>query len=271
MRFFTYSPETGRTAMDKPVNAILDEIEQEHDCRVLFAVESGSRAWGIASPDSDYDVRFVYAHPLHWYLGLQEQRDTLERFYPGDIDCAGWEVRKALRLFAASNTAFGEWLGSPVVYRADAAIFDALKSLSIEYFNPQKALHHYLGTARGIYENHLEDGMITIKRLFYIVRPLAAGAWIARYKSIPPVPFEALLDAGVLPEAVASEVRGIRELKRTAVEGDRIRVSETVLGWVNEAFARYPEVAHELDPGEKPGWEPLNALFRRAIGASMPA
>ena len=45
----------------------LDEIEKTEEVRILLAVESGSRAWGFASTDSDYDVRFIYFRPEDEY------------------------------------------------------------------------------------------------------------------------------------------------------------------------------------------------------------
>ena len=96
-------------------------LESECDARVLLAVESGSRAWGFASPDSDYDVRFIYAHRRDWYLSVLESRDVIERMLPGDLDVSGWELRKALRLFAKCNLALNEWILSPEVYHAEPA------------------------------------------------------------------------------------------------------------------------------------------------------
>ena len=75
----------------------LKEIETGENVRILHAVESGSRAWGFASPDSDYDVRAVYVKPLDWYLGLDERKtDTLSAMLPNDIDVAAWELRKVI-------------------------------------------------------------------------------------------------------------------------------------------------------------------------------
>ena len=50
----------------------LRQIGQEENVTLLHAVESGSRAWGFPSPDSDYDVRFIYYRPLSFYLSLEK-------------------------------------------------------------------------------------------------------------------------------------------------------------------------------------------------------
>lgn len=99
----------------------LEAIEQRHDVRVLFACESGSRGWGFASPDSDYDVRFLYVHKPEWYLRVEPQRDVIERPIDDVLDVSGWELRKALQLMRRSNPTLFEWLDSPVIYREDAA------------------------------------------------------------------------------------------------------------------------------------------------------
>ena len=105
------------------VSAALRDIESRHGCRVLFAVESGSRAWGFASSDSDYDVRGVFAKPLDWYLQLKSDvPDTIVEELPGDIDVSLWDLRKALLQMAKSNASFLEWLGSPIIYRDDGMI-----------------------------------------------------------------------------------------------------------------------------------------------------
>ncbi len=105
-------PATIRTA----IGEALAQAEQRYDVKVLLAVESGSRAWGFASPDSDWDVRFIYVHRPEWYLGIDEKRDVIEEMLPLDIDLAGWDLRKALRLFRKSNPPLLEWLRSPLNY-----------------------------------------------------------------------------------------------------------------------------------------------------------
>ena len=97
------------------IAAELTRIEQAYDCEVLLAVESGSRAWGFQSRDSDYDVRFVYVHRPEWYLSvdLDLRRDVIEKPITDELDISGWDIRKTLRLFAKSNPPLLEWLGSP--------------------------------------------------------------------------------------------------------------------------------------------------------------
>src|SRR3546814_6400248 len=103
--------------MRSRIEALLERIELEHGVRILFAVESGSRAWGFASADSDWDVRFVYARPAEYYLSLAPRRDVIELPIENGIDAGGWDIRKALSLLLNANPTLLEWLKSPIVYR----------------------------------------------------------------------------------------------------------------------------------------------------------
>jgi uncharacterized protein len=116
------------------VRDALAQVETERNVRVLFACESGSRAWGFASRDSDYDVRFLYVHRRDWYLSVEDRRDVIERPIADDLDVSGWELRKALRLLRKSNPPLFEWLKSPVVYRRDPAFAGELGALAAEFY-----------------------------------------------------------------------------------------------------------------------------------------
>jgi len=111
----------------------LRRVERDHDVEIVFACESGSRGWGFSSPDSDYDVRFVYRHCAEWYLTATEragkgqpQRDVIELPIDAELDVGGWDLRKALRLLDNSNPTLWEWLRSPIVYREQPGTATAL-------------------------------------------------------------------------------------------------------------------------------------------------
>ena len=248
--------------MAREVDSVLDELERTHGCRILYAVESGSRAWGFASPDSDFDIRFIYVHPTPWYLELEEKRDTLEGMFPGELDCSGWELRKTLRLFAGCNLSLYEWLGSPIVYRAEAAFHDALHMQIPAYFNARKGVHHYLSTARRVREGHLQGDGINIKKFFYIVRPLLAAHWISERETMPPTPFADLMEAGLAPSDVLDAIRAVQEAKRSAAEGDRITMPPAVGDWIGASFDELEERAPSLPVAPQRDWAPLNQLFR---------
>ncbi len=196
----------------------LKRIEREQGVRVLLAVESGSRAWGFASPDSDYDVRFVYAHPLNWYLSVHEQRDVIEEMLPDALDVSGWELRKTLRLFAKCNLALNEWFGSPIVYSGDTKFRTELSALIPRFFNPIAAIHHYRSMAESAFKDNFVDGRIRIKKLFYVLRPLLACRWIETTQTQPPTEFAKLASAPSVSEDERSWIAELLKTKAGTVE-----------------------------------------------------
>ena len=251
--------------MNEIINNQLAQVEKTHDCQILFAVESGSRAWGFASPDSDYDVRFVYAHPLDFYLSVLERRDVIEETLPGDLDVSGWELRKALRLFAGCNLAFNEWLNSPIIYQS-TPVLNQLRALIPDYFNPKKALHHYSSMAGRTEEAELSQGSIKIKKLFYILRPLFACRWIQDSKGMPPTVFAHMLGRGLAPAPIESIIRDLLEQKEVAVEGELIDVPERLLFWINEQLQALKQPsAMDVPPSGKAAISALDSILRDTI------
>lgn len=185
----------------------LSAIEADHGVRVVYACESGSRAWGFASPDSDYDVRFIYAHRRDWYLSVFEERDVIELPLEGDEDINGWDLRKALRLLAKSNPVLLEWLQSPIVYKADSAFHTELCGLAARFHSPTALHYHYFHMARKNFREHLLGDEVKLKKYFYVLRPVLACQWIERGYGVPPMAFmslvERLLPAGTLLDTIA--------------------------------------------------------------------
>lgn len=157
--------------------------EREHGVRVLLAVESGSRAWGFESPNSDYDVRFIYAHEVVWYLSvdLESKRDVIEYPIVDDIDLNGWDVRKALRLFARSNPAFVEWIQSPIVYMERGGFAASVRNLLPAVYSCISGVHHYRSMAQTNYRGYLKAGLVPLKKYFYVLRPLLSVRWLERH------------------------------------------------------------------------------------------
>lgn len=240
-------------------------LESEQECRIVLAVESGSRAWGFASPDSDYDVRFIYARSATWYLDLQEQRDTIEAMLPKDLDCAGWDLRKALQLFAGCNLSLNEWIGSPIVYRANPEFHGALRALTSHYFKPRKGVYHYLNMARRIHEDHMHGQEVNIKKAFYILRPILAARWILELGTMPPTEFSELQNAGLLPEEFAPEVEQLTREKLLASEGDRTTLSVELAQWIETVLSNIEVQAATTPTGNPVDWKPLNELFRTLV------
>jgi len=249
----------------------LRDVEEKFEVRVLLAVESGSRAWGFASPDSDYDVRFIYAHPRDWYVSVLEQRDVIEQMLPGDLDVSGWDLRKTLRLFAKCNLALNEWLGSPLTYVELTDFRAQLAHLVPAFFNPIAGTYHYLMMARAALDGHLQGDHIGIKKIFYVLRPLFACRWIEHTRAQPPTEFGRLLSASWVSESERNWILGLLERKAIAREAEPVRIDAARADALRGEIARYEALAQEFPaPGKAPVGD-LDELLRRWIGKQQVA
>lgn len=195
----------------------LSDIERERNVRILFAVESGSRAWGFPSPDSDYDVRFVYVHPLDWYLSIGERRDVIELPIDELLDINGWELRKALRLLIKPNPVLLEWLRSPIVYRADQSAFTELTALGERVAHLRPSRFHYLRLAESQYRRFIAGrATVPVKKYMYVVRPVLALMWLRLFPGEPvPMDLVGLRRALDLPRQLSTALDEI--IRRKAV------------------------------------------------------
>ncbi len=247
------------------IQTALRQLEASHDIRILYACESGSRAWGFPSPDSDFDVRFIYCHPADWYLTLDEGPDTLDFPVDDELDLAGWELRKALRLLRGSNAALFEWLQSPVVYYEAQDFRARLASLLPAAFNLKAGLHHYLGQLRRGVEDDLTGEQVRLKRLFYALRSALAARWIRERHTMPPMEF-ALLRA-LLPAALEVEVAGLLAAKASATEKTTVPRPAALAAFLAEEYATGQAAREQLPVRRGPGVaDELDALFRELIG-----
>jgi predicted nucleotidyltransferase len=196
----------------------LKAVETNHRVRVLYACESGSRGWGFASPDSDYDVRFIFVRPVREYLRVEPARDVIEEV-PGPVfDVNGWDVRKALQLLAKGNATLVEWLSSPVVYREDTAFVRRLRQAAAAVHQPIRAFHHYASMGRGNFREYLQGEQVRAKKYLYVLRPLLAAKWVLAWPDAPPMAFESLVRELVHDPAVLSDIAELLALKRRSGE-----------------------------------------------------
>jgi predicted nucleotidyltransferase len=202
--------------MHRRIQAELLRLEQAQSIRILYAAEAGSRAWGFPSPDSDYDVRFIYCHPTAWYLGLDEQPDTLHLPITDELDLSGWELRKTLRLLRTSNAALLELLQSPIVYHESLNLRPRLWPLAAEAAHPTGVWFHYFGLLRGLMKQELLGPEVRLKKLFYGLRSVLAMQWIRLHQAAPPMEFQHL--APLLPPELQAEAQELLRRKATADE-----------------------------------------------------
>ncbi|MCP4130539.1 MAG: nucleotidyltransferase domain-containing protein [bacterium] len=222
---------TIRSAIEKE----LERIEQENNLEILYACESGSRGWGFPSPNSDYDVRFIYIRPEEWYLSISEKRDTLNFPIADDLDIEGWDIRKVLKHIMRSNPTIQEWLRSPVIYSSRYNLADRLKELSGNYFAPIAFIHHYLGIAKNSMRALSETSEIKIKKLFYVLRPLFAALWAGQKKEIPPMEFSILLEMLNNP-SVKQKIDELLKLKEVSEESKTIILDPEMHDYIEAQF-----------------------------------
>ena len=202
------------------IQARLAGIETEYGVRVLYACESGSRGWGFASPDSDYDVRFIYVHSLQWYLQVSAQRDVIEIPISDELDINGWELRKALGLLKKGNATLIEWLDSPVVYRADADFIAAMRNAAQQTHQAERSFHHYVHMARKNYREYLRGDTVRLKKYLYVLRPLLATLWIEQGQGVAPMRFQELVDVIITDPVLRSAINELLVIKRAAMESE---------------------------------------------------
>lgn len=194
--------------------------EKTSNIRIVLAIESGSRAWGFASPDSDYDVRFIYAHPKEWYVAvdLEEKRDVIEYKITDDIDLNGWDLRKALRLYWKSNPAFVEWIQSPIIYQRSGCFVERALELLPTVYSSERGIYHYRSMAKTNYRGYLRGEQVKTKKYFYVLRPLLAARWIEQYQTAAPVEFDRLLTLLSGQDQVLEAIAALLEKKRQSAE-----------------------------------------------------
>lgn len=247
--------------MEKRILEKLKEIEATNDIEILFAVESGSRAWGFASPDSDYDIRFVYKHKKEWYLNLWEKKDTIDFMTEDDLDGVGWDIRKALKLLAKSNASFTGWLFSPIVYKANEAFLKEIRRLANTNFNPVAGFHHFHAMNKG-FEETLGTKDMTLKSFFYTIRTALCANWIAKNHTIPPVYFKNLYELiDVKYHAIIDEVI---QLKANRIEKSTEAVKDELIALVRNIIEENNSLRKEL-PNTKSSHEEINAFFLKYI------
>jgi len=246
------------------IQAKLHQIEQERSVKILYAVESGSRAWGFESTDSDYDIRFIYAHKKNWYLNILPKREVIEYPIVDDFDYSGWDLRKTLFLLNKSNPVLFEWLKSPVVYFKDDYFYCIMQELSIPYFSPISSVYHYLHMASGNYRQFLQSDEVKAKKYFYVLRPILACMWIEKYKESPPMEFDKLLTE-VQDKDLVEIINGLLARKRSGVEFGLEPRLAIINDFIEDKIKHFENVAKSFDPRKKPAQNLLEERFVRIV------
>lgn len=237
----------------------LHEIEESENIRILHAVESGSRAWGFASPDSDYDVRFIYVRSKEFYLRLDRTRDVIEMPINNELDISGWDLDKTLVLMHKSNPTLFERFSSPIQYiRTDFA--DAVQPCLKKYFNSVKSLYHYLSMAKTNYRTYLKEDLVKAKKYFYVLRPILACEWIIDNESAPPMLFSDLMKAE-LPQDLCEPVNELLNIKINSPEIKEIPKVQIINEYIENEIESITELLTTLKDVPVRKWDDLNELF----------
>lgn len=244
----------------------LDLIESDFNVKILLACESGSRAWGFASPDSDFDVRFIYLRPKAWYLAvdLEEKRDVIETPIEGVWDVNGWDLRKALRLYRKSNPPLLEWLQSPIVYRERSMAATRLRALLETFYSPVACTYHYLHMARTNYRGYLQSDTVRTKKYFYVLRPLLGCRWLQGGLGAVPMEFEKLVEGTDVPSAVKEEIALLLEKKRSEGEIGVGPRNDVLGGFIEAEFERHEKEGVTRQKPET-NVDVLNEVFQRTF------
>ena len=249
--------------MREKIQEQLRRIEDAENIKILLAVESGSRAWGFASPDSDYDVRFVYIRSLEDYLRLDAIRDVIELPIDDVLDINGWDLQKTLKLLHKSNPTLFEWFSSPIVYQK-TEFADKFRDLMMHYFSSKKTLYHYVSMAEGNYREYLKGDLVRAKKYFYVLRPVLACQWILDRGTPPPMLFSELLKAE-LPVELIDVVNQLLELKMNSSEVKLVKRISEINEYLDESIPRIKSAVRLLDDSYTPDWSELNQLFLREL------
>ncbi len=237
----------------------LAEIEKCENIRILHCVESGSRAWGFASPDSDYDVRFIYVRPKEHYLRLDSMHDVVEWQLDETLDINGWDLQKMLRLLHKSNPTLFEWNGSPIVYKSTPE-WQKISSVIDRYFQQKSGLYHYLSTAKSNYREYLRGETVRLKKYFYVLRPILACRWILEKRCPPPMLFSELADACLEPSIVPAVNELLRMKMNTSELGEGNRI-DSINEYLDASIDEITKILETYPKDELCSWDELNEIF----------
>ena len=241
----------------------LRQIEKDYNVKILLAVESGSRAWGFASPDSDYDVRFIYVRPKEEYLRLDEARDVIELPINDELDINGWDLKKTLRLLYRSNPTLFEWFSSPIVY-LETEFADQFREIMNDYFSRKKSTYHYISMAERNYREYLKGEMVKAKKYFYVLRPVLACRWVLGRGTPPPMLFSELADEE-LPAYLRPEVDRLLDLKMNSPEVKEIPRIDILNEYLDRSIEEIKNTVANSIEDQSNDWDRLNELFLQTI------
>jgi len=251
--------------MEEKIKKYLSDLEKEKGIKILLACETGSRAWGFPSPDSDFDVRVIYKHEKDWYLSLTEEKDTIEYFLENnEIDISGWDLRKSLRLLWKSNPPLLERIQSPIIYKVDEDFLSGISSIAQKTYSRIATIHHYLSMAKKALEEVVITNDYKLKRFFYALRASVACLWILEKEEIPPIEFGKMVNGLVLPQNLIIRIKELIEIKSTISESYLHNGEKELIEFMKTCIER-ADVEFQNLPASKGKMSDLNDFFRKTL------
>jgi predicted nucleotidyltransferase len=250
--------------MKEKILSSLLQIEIQENLAVFYACESGSRAWGFPSQDSDFDVRFLYVRPMDWYLSIAEKRDVIERPLTDQLDINGWDLKKALGLFRKSNPPLLEWLDSPLIYQEKFTVAAQMRELAKTYYSPSACIYHYLHMAQGNVREYLKGDRVWVKKYFYVLRPILAIKWIEQGYGVAPTSFGVLLERVVPAGELKDKITELIEQKSLGDELDYGARIPAISDFIAAELTRLEEDQKQYQNNPAPT-SVLDDLFRNAL------
>ena len=242
----------------------LCEIEQKENIRIIYCIESGSRSWGFASPDSDFDARFIYVRPLEYYLRLEKTRDVIEWELNEVYDINGWDIKKALELLHKSNPTLFEWNNSHIIYKTTPE-WEIVRNVIGDCFMPKAGVYHYLNMARTNYREYLKGDEVKLKKYFYVLRPILACKWIIDKGTPPPMLFSELVEAE-LEKELRTIIEKLLEVKMNTPEMGKGKRIDMLNEYIEKEMETLKHIADAMDSEKTIDWQKLDKVFFSLLG-----
>lgn len=257
------------------IDQSLAMISRTHGVALCLAVESGSRAWGFPSPDSDYDCRFIFVRAAQDYLSPWQKRDVIELPLEGELDINGWDLGKTLKLLVQGNAVAVEWLMSPIVYDGDHGFRTGLAAFAARHANRIGVARHYLHLGEKQRRTYFADGKhIHLKKLFYALRPAAALRWLRLHpdEAVAPMHFPTLMRECEAPRDVEALTADLIARKAETRELGTAPVPASVERFIDDEFAlardTLPLLPLRITAEAKAA---ADTLFRTSVGRLGPS
>ena len=251
--------------MNKIIQDQLRKIEEQNNVKILYAIESGSRGWGFESKDSDYDVRFLYVHPIEWYLNVFEDSDIIEIPVDKVLDVNGWDLRKAMQLMYKSNAPLLEWLSSPIIYKQDQNFIKDLRCIAEKYFAPVSVIYHYINLAKKSFDGLLSADSIKLKKLFYVIRPILSCMWVETSNTIPPMNLQEMMKEVEIDNKIKKIIKDLVIVKTDSIESDTIEPPIELMEFLREKLDHYDSYVKSIKNEKERDPSMLNEFFQKTL------